>query len=109
MVLSISKLKVKLAEVAEQFAQRWSYEKAKELQDNLQDHIYSESEPEGKDFWQAHLTFLEFYSDEKGEYARLNVDISDNRKGGLFKKGSAWRPMTASLILYKNGLYEVYT
>ena len=108
MAISNDELKQKLKDIAEQFAQRWSYKKAEELKDKIEDHLYSECDSEDKEFWQSHLTFLELNSDEKGEYAMLSVDISDNRKGGLFTKGSAYSPVTASLIIYKDGSHEIY-
>jgi hypothetical protein len=107
MTMSNKELKQKLFDAAEQFAQRWRYEKVNKLRNGVEDHLYSESEPKNPDFWQSHLSFLEVNADEKGEYVMLCVDISDNRTGGLLKKGSAWSPMTASLVIYKDGTHEI--
>jgi hypothetical protein len=106
--MSNNELKQKLFNAAEQFAQMWSYEKAKHLRNGVEDHLYSECEPDNPDFWQSHLSFLEVNADENGEYVMLCVDISDNRRGGILKKGSAWKPMSASLVIYQDGSHEIY-
>jgi hypothetical protein len=107
MTIKDTQLKKILVNAAEYFATRWSYDRVRRLQNDVSDHMYSDSKPDKENFWQCHLKFLELNADEKGDYAMLVVDISDNRQGGVCKKGSAWNPITASLILYSNGTHEI--
>lgn len=103
-----NELKQKLFDAAEHFAQMWHYEKTNKLRNRIEDHLYSECEPDNPYFWQSHLRLLEVNSDENGKYVMLCVDIIDNRRGRKIKTGAACGPMSASIVIYQDGSHEIY-